>query len=161
MGFSSLRRFDVQANYAFGLAILAVPPCAASIFLALRNFDAELGQIVYGGSGVFLPIFLGGIALSLGPAALACILGVLSAQQPRNDKSGRSWFGFFVGSSITTINIVLLLAFVMLRLKQFADSKQHRWPSSPHQSPPNRRVTRHMNRPRWLRRRSRRYRVSP
>ncbi|MFQ5494890.1 MAG: hypothetical protein ACE5EX_05875 [Phycisphaerae bacterium] len=115
---SQFRRFDVQARYACWLALLSVLPAAAAVALAVRNYHPEMGQIVYGGKGLFLPAFLACLGLSVVPGVCGLLLGWSSAQQRRNDTPARSWIGFFVGSGVVTLDVVLLLAFAMLRLQQ-------------------------------------------
>ena len=115
--FASLRKFEVQARYAAVLALASLVPCMAALYLAWRNFDLMLGRIKYGGGGRFVMGFAGCVILSLAPSALALILGLNSAGQKRNERSSRSWMGFFVGGGVLTINLILLIAFYMLRLK--------------------------------------------
>ncbi len=112
----SLRRYDVQAQYAFVLAIVSVLPLSAAAIAAWQRYDPDLSQIVYGASSYFAPAFLGCILLSILCGALACLLGFSSAGQRRNDKPKRSWLGFFVGSAAVTFGLILLIAFYMLRL---------------------------------------------
>ena len=88
------------------------------MFFLLRNYNAELGQIVYRASGMFLPVFLACTFASLAPSTIGFLLGLNSAGQRRNDRSAQSWTGFFVGGTVTTINLILLLAYVMLRFPQ-------------------------------------------
>ena len=117
MASGSLRRFDVQANYAMILALVSAVPGLGAIVLAVRNYNGELGQIVYGEGGFFVPSFLGCAFVSAGAAALAAGLGLSSAGQRRNERQRRSWIGFFLGSGVLTLDIILLIAFMMLRLK--------------------------------------------
>lgn len=116
MGLGSLRRYDVQAKYAFALAMVSIVPCVAALWMSWRRFDADLGRIIYGAQGRFLLAFMGCVFLSTVPAALGFIMGWSSAGQRRNDQSGRSWIAFFVGGGVLTLNVVLLIAFYMLRL---------------------------------------------
>ena len=118
MGFSSLRRFDVQANYAVVLACVSVLPFLGALSLAWRNYRHDLGQIVYGAQGYFVVVFLGCVLLSVLPSGVGFLLGWSSAGQRRNDKPARSWLGFFIGGSVLTFNLILLIAFYMLRWKQ-------------------------------------------
>ena len=117
MGFGSLRRYDVQAKYAFALAMVSIVPSIAALWMSWRRFDVDLGRIIYGAQGRFVLAFMGCVLLSTAPAALAFVMGWSSAGQRRNDQSGRSWIAFFVGGSVLTLNVVLLVAFYMLRLK--------------------------------------------
>ncbi|UCE58364.1 MAG: hypothetical protein JSU63_13090 [Phycisphaerales bacterium] len=118
MATGRLRRYDVQATYACVLAIVSVAPFAAAVWLILRNLNRDLRQVIYSAEGLFEPVFLGCILVSIAPAAIAFLLGWSSAGQRRNDKPGRSWLGFFLGGSIVTFDVVLAIAFFMLQLKQ-------------------------------------------
>ncbi len=118
MALRHLRRYDVQANYACVLSIISVVPLLGAAALALRNYNDELGQIIYGSEGFFLPMFGGCLLLSMVPSALGLALGWSSAGQRRNDKPRRSWLGFFVGGGVMTVDLILLIAFWMLRLQQ-------------------------------------------
>lgn len=114
---AGLRKFEVQARYAAILAVLSLLPCLGAIALAYRNFDWLLGRIKYGGGGRFVMGFAGCVLLSLAPGALALVLGLNSAGQKRNERSSQSWIGFFIGGAVVTVNVILLIAFFMLRLK--------------------------------------------
>lgn len=118
MGLASLRRFDVQANYACILSIASTLPCLAAVAFVVRNYRHELGQIVFGTKGLFVPIFFACILLSIVPSVLGFLLGWSSAGQRRNDKPTRSWIGFFVGGSVLTLDLILLIAFMMLHFRQ-------------------------------------------
>ena len=117
MALGSLRRYDVQAKYGFALSMVSIVPGVAALWMGWRRFDADLGRIIYGAQGRFVSAFVGCVLLSAAPAALGFIMGWSSAGQRRNNKSGRSWIAFFVGGSVLTLNVVLLIAFYMLRLK--------------------------------------------
>lgn len=117
MTLGNLRRYDVQAKYAFALAMVSIVPGIAALWLGWRRFDADLGRIIYGSQGRFMLAFLGCVVLSTAPAALGLVMGWSSAGQRRNDQSRRSWIAFFVGGSVLTLNLVLLIAFFMLRLQ--------------------------------------------
>jgi len=115
--FGNLRRYDVQAKYAFSLAMVSILPSVGALWMGWSRFNPDIGRIVYGSQGRFLLAFAGCVALSTAPAALGFVLGWSSAGQRRNDQSNRSWIAFFVGGGVLTFNIVLLIAFFMLRLK--------------------------------------------
>ncbi len=111
-----LRRYDVQASYSCVLSLVSIVPLLGALALALRNYRHDLGQIIYGDKSLFLPVFAGCLLLSLVPGALGFLLGWSSAGQRRNDKPKRSWIGFFLGGGVLTLDLIMLIAFWMLRL---------------------------------------------
>jgi uncharacterized membrane protein len=113
-----LRRFEVQASCASWLAIVSLVPFVAALWLTGTRYHAQLGRIIYGSEGRFVPVFAATVLASLAPAALGLVLGWNSAGQRRNDRSSRSWLGFFLGGAVVSADIVLLLAFYMLRLER-------------------------------------------
>jgi len=115
--FDRLRRYEVQAACSLVLALVSAAPAAVAGFLAFRNYDEQLGRIIYGFKGYFLASFAACVVLSMAVAFLGFAMGWNSAGQPRNDRSGASWAGFFLGGTILSLNIILLLAFYMLRLR--------------------------------------------
>ncbi len=117
MSLGQLRRYDVQANYAFALSLCSIIPLAGAVVLTLRNYDGQLGRIIYGAAGYYLPVFAACLLLSMLPGALGFALGLSSAGQRRNDKPTRSWIGFFLGGTVLTFDLILAIAFLMLRLK--------------------------------------------
>lgn len=117
MVFDRLRRFDVQAGYGCVLSLVSLVPFGGAATLAFRNYDHELGQIVYGEEGLWLPAFAGCLLLSMAPSAVGMLLGWSSAGQRRNDRPARSWVGFFVGGGVFTFSLILVIAFWMLRLQ--------------------------------------------
>lgn len=115
--FERFRRFEVQAVWAIALALISLGPAVTAAWLARRNYDDQLGRIVYGSDGFFLLTFAGCVLASLAISFLGFALGWNSAGQARNHRSSASWAGFFLGGAALSANIVLLLAFFMLRLK--------------------------------------------
>ena len=115
--FERFRRYEVQAAWSIGLACISLGPMAGAAWLAWRNYDHQLGRIVFGSEGYFLLTFAGGVFVSGILAVIGFALGWNSAGQARNDRSGASWAGFFLGGSVLSANIILLLALYMLRLK--------------------------------------------
>ncbi len=117
MSLLSLRRYDVQAKYAAILAGVSTPPVLVAAYLLLRNYHADLGQIVYGAQGSFVLALSACVLLSTVPGALGFVFGWSSAGQRRNDKPVCSWIGFFLGGGVVTLNLIILIAFSMLRIK--------------------------------------------
>ena len=116
--FSKLRRYDVQAGWSIVLSILSIIPLVCALMFTWQRYDPVLGRIIYGSAGKFVPVLLVSVLASMFPSALGFVLGLSSAGQRRNDKPGRSWFGFFIGGTVLTLNLILLIAFYMLRLVQ-------------------------------------------
>ncbi len=113
-----LRRFDIQARIALVMAAGSVVPLLGGVWLTISRYHHDLGQIVYGEGSFFLPSFAVCLLLSSGPALLGLGLGLNSAGQRRNDRPMHAWVGFFLGSSVLAVNVILAGAFVMLRVSQ-------------------------------------------
>ena len=116
MEFGRLRRYDVQAKYSLVLSLASILPLVGGSALAIRNFDHDLGQIVHGTVGLFVPAFLACLGLSVLAGAMGSALGMSSAGQRRNDRPAWAWIGFFVGSTVVAANLILLIAYWTLRL---------------------------------------------
>ncbi len=114
---SHLRRFDVQAQYAAILSIASAIPGLFGLYLVFDRYNAQLRQIIYGAEGRFVVVLGACMVASALLAAVAFALGWNSAGQRRNDRQRRSWFGFFLGGAVLTMDAILMLAFMMLRLK--------------------------------------------
>jgi len=113
-----LRRFEVQARCACWLAIASLAPLIVALWQMLKRFDSQIGRIIYGAEGNFVPALAVIVLASLVPAMLGFVLGWNSAGQRRNDRSSRSWLGFFLGGAVVSADIILMLAFYMLRLER-------------------------------------------
>lgn len=115
--FANFRRYEIQAVWSIGLALASLGPAACATWLALRNYDKQIGRIIYGSDGSFVIGFAGCVVASMAVAFFGFAMGWNSAGQTRNDRSTASWAGFFVGGAILSTDIVLMLAFYMLRLR--------------------------------------------
>lgn len=111
------RRYEIQAVWSVGLALVSLGPTFVAARLALRRYDGQLGRIVYGSDGFFLLAFAGCVLASMAVAFPGFAMGWNSAGQIRNDRSAASWAGFFLGGAALSANIILLIAFYMLRLR--------------------------------------------
>lgn len=118
MDLSKLRRYDVQAGWSMALSAVSIIPLVCALMFTWQRYDPVLGRIIYGSEGKFVPVLLASVMASMLPSALGFVLGLSSAGQRRNDKPWRSWFGFFIGGTVMTVNLILLIAFFMLRLEQ-------------------------------------------
>ena len=116
MALGSLRRFDVQARYALILSLASVLPFVAAASQAVTRYNSDLGRIHYGGKGQFAMGFLLCVGVSALFGLVGCLLGWNSAGQRRNDRQSASWIGFFVGGGVVTFDLILLIAFFMIRL---------------------------------------------
>ena len=112
MARGSLRRFDVQASYGFVLGILSVVPLLAAAYLVWRNWDGTLRAIVYKTTSNYRYTLLACITAALLVAVIALLFGWSSAGQRRNPNQGRSWVGFFMGSAVASLCVILLYVFM-------------------------------------------------
>ena len=117
MARSSLRRFDVQAKWSAGLSLLAALSCLALVGLLARNWESDIHQIVFG-NPLFKIAVVGSAGLTMLLAVFGTALGYNSAGQRRNDKQRLSWTGFFLGSGVFTLAVILFAAFYLLRFQQ-------------------------------------------
>ena len=117
MSILSLRRFDIQAKWSVGVAILAVVPLGAALLGLMQRYDSDLGAIQYGRDSLFVPIFLACIATACVLALTGVILGFNSAGQRRNNEQKKSWMGFFIGTGALSLALILFVAFRMLKLQ--------------------------------------------
>jgi len=115
--FDSLRRFDVQARYAAAMALGSILPMVAAVTIVMRNYNGDLRQIVYR-QNTYVVALLACLGVSAFLGIVASILGFNSADQRVNDKPKLSWLGFFLGVGVVTLDVLILVAFVMLRLQQ-------------------------------------------
>jgi hypothetical protein len=113
---SRWRRFDVQAKWSVICALAALLPLAAGLFQTYRRIDWSIMKIRYGMHSSFMFALFACIALAGLLSAAGLALGINSAGQRRNEKQRQSWLGFFLGAAGLSGTIVLLAAFLMLRM---------------------------------------------
>ncbi len=116
MAFASLRRYDVQAGWSVICSSLAVIGLIATASLLARNWDSELRMIVFG-NAMFQIAVLIGVAGTIGLAIIGAGLGINSAGQRRNERQRRSWVGFFLGTIVLSLEIIVFFAFWVLKSK--------------------------------------------
>lgn len=114
---NQFRRLEVQAVWAFALGLLSLGPAMAAAVLAVRNYNDQLGRIVYGSQGRFVLLFAACVIASGALAFPGFVLGWSSAGHSRNERSAASWAGFFLGGAALSANVVLLVALYMLKLR--------------------------------------------
>ncbi len=117
MGMPSLRKFDVQARFGLTASIAAIVPCLAGFAALFRNYNHELRAIPYGKEGMFQIIILGCVLAAGGLSVVGLGLGFNSAGQRRNKDSGKSWIGFFIGTGVLSLTIIMFYAFWKLRFQ--------------------------------------------
>ena len=116
MASKSLRRFDVQAKVSLIISVLAGVGFVALVVLFARNYNSELGAIIYRSGSVFAPLFLVGTAATILLSTVGLVLGFNSAGQRRNDMQGRSWAGFFLGTAFLAGAIICFALFWLLKM---------------------------------------------
>ncbi len=118
MTWNHFRTSEAKASLALVMSTASAIPCAIATMLAYRNYDSALGQIIYGSSGRFVPALAGSVLLSLALGATAFALAWSSVLHPRNQRLVRAWIGFFLGGTILTLDLILMIAFYMIRMEQ-------------------------------------------
>ena len=117
MGLPSFRRYDVQAKYSLIISMMGAVPLAAAAYVGWTKYDPNLQAIQYGSKGLFKVGFLlcvaAAVALGLGGLGL----GFNSAGQRRNKAQAASWMGFFLGSAVLSLSIIVFAAFALLGLE--------------------------------------------
>ncbi|NOX58953.1 MAG: hypothetical protein GXP29_08870 [Planctomycetes bacterium] len=117
MAKGSLRRYDVQAKYAFLISLCAVGGVAALTVLIFRNFKQDEMSVVYSRNGLFGPIVVITTALTCLLAATGAAIGLNSAGQKRNELNRRSWMAFFIGTGALSVTLILFVAFLQYGMK--------------------------------------------
>ncbi len=117
MGLPSFRRYDVQAKYSLMISLTGVIPLAAAAYVSWTKYDPSLRAIQYGSTGLFKVGFLVCIAASAALSLGGLGLGFSSAGQRRNNAQAASWLGFFLGSAVLSLSIIVFAAFASLGLE--------------------------------------------
>lgn len=117
MALPSLRRFDVQARFALYASAASVVPWLAAALGSLSRYDNQLRAIQFGETGMFRAAFLACIGLAGALSCTGILLGFSSAGQRRNKEQGKSWAGFFVGTVVLSLTLILFFAFRILKFE--------------------------------------------
>jgi hypothetical protein len=108
----------VQAKLSLAASLIAAIGLAGMIFLILRNYQAELGAIVFAKKSIYGMAFLGACAATMLLSVIGLALGISSAGQRRNEFQRRSWTGFFLGTAVLAGAIISFVMFWSLQLPQ-------------------------------------------
>ncbi len=111
MALPSFRKFDVQARFGLLASCAAFVPLAVGAVFSFGKYSHQLRAISYGEAGMFKPALLVCIALAGGLSVIGLALGFNSAGQRRNKNSGESWAGFFLGTAVLSLTIILFVTF--------------------------------------------------
>jgi hypothetical protein len=112
----SLRRYDTQAKWSLWISLLSVVTLIMLAGLEARNFNTQLKVITYGKQSPYQMAVLGCVAVTMLLSAVGLLLGINSAGQRRNDLQRRSWAGFFIGTGVLSLAIILFVAFWTMKL---------------------------------------------
>ncbi|MCP4251186.1 MAG: hypothetical protein GY778_29470 [bacterium] len=113
---SSIRRYDVQAKWSVWLSILAGLSCLGRVAMFARNWNWEIRQVIFR-HPLWMPLYLSSTGVTLVLSVFGVALGFNSAGQRRNELQRRSWVGFFMGSGVFTLAVILFAAFWLLRME--------------------------------------------
>ncbi|MFQ5491812.1 MAG: hypothetical protein ACE5GE_13920 [Phycisphaerae bacterium] len=116
MAKSSIRRFDVQAKWSLAFSVASGLCCLALMALLARNWRGDIQQILYRAEGKYQPVIVLVAGLTMLLSTVGLVFGFNSAGQRRNEKQMLSWLGFFGGTAVLALAVVLFAAFVLLRL---------------------------------------------
>lgn len=114
---ASIRRFDVQARYSLWASLAAILPLVVSALASLSRYDTQLHAIKFGSTGLFKPAFFACLLVTGLLSVLGIGLGFNSAGQRRNNEQKKSWLGFFIGTGVLSLAIILFFAYWTLRLQ--------------------------------------------
>jgi FtsH-binding integral membrane protein len=112
----SFRRYDVQAKWSVILSTASVAVLLAVLGLLLRNYHSQIGRIMFG-NPLYQMVVMGGMAVTMLLSGVGLMLGLSSAGQRRNERQKQSWTGFFLGTAVLSLTIIMLAAFWILRMQ--------------------------------------------
>jgi hypothetical protein len=116
MAVSAQGKFEKQARLSLILAVVAGLAATGVIVLFMRNFDQEVGRIVFGRGGSFILGVVGGLGAAMIASAAGFFLGLNSAGQKRNTASKLSWTSFFLNATMIALTLSLAVVFYLLRM---------------------------------------------
>jgi hypothetical protein len=111
----AFKSYEDQAKLSVGLAILGGLAALGVLILMCRNFDAASFYVTYNRKSLWLPLLAGGLLVGLGAGTVGFLVGLNSAGQRRNKRSGLSWQGFFLNALVLTVVLAAAIFFVFTR----------------------------------------------
>lgn len=108
--------FETQARWSVVLAVLGGLASMAALGLIAYQYRAAERITPFSTSGMWVWAFLAAVGAALACSAGGFALGLNSAGQKRNTRSGASWMGFFLSAGAATIALCVALFFWMTRL---------------------------------------------
>lgn len=111
-----LSAYETQARLSVILAVIGAVFTAATAFAVFQKFDPGVMAVVYAGDSLRFPIIMAGTALAMSASGIGFFIGLNSAGQKRNTKSGLSWVGFFINAVLLTITVCVFIFFYFVRM---------------------------------------------
>jgi amino acid transporter len=112
----SLRRYDTQAKWSLWISLLSAVMLIMLAGLEARNFKPDLKVIVFGKHSPYQWVVLGTVAVTILLSTVGLLLGINSAGQRRNELQKHSWAGFFIGTGVLSLALILFVAFWEMKL---------------------------------------------
>lgn len=107
--------FEQQARLSVILAAVGAVSWAGTVGLLLRNFTPQTFWVTYNPKSLYLPVLGLTLLVSLAASAAGFFIGLHSAGQRRNTRSGLSWLGFFLSAGLLTLSLCAALFFYFAR----------------------------------------------
>lgn len=112
----SLRRYDTQAKWSLWISLLSLVTVIVLAGLEVRNFNSQLKVIAFAKQSPYQMAVLGCVAITVLLSTAGLLLGISSAGQRRNELQRRSWAGFFIGTGVLSLALILFVAFWEMKL---------------------------------------------
>lgn len=109
--------YEKQGKLSVALGVLAAVSALAVAGLLARNYNREVGQIIYGAGGSYILLIAAGLGVALIAAGAGFFLGFNSAGQKRNTQSRLSWMAFFLNAAVIALVMALAVVFFLMRFE--------------------------------------------
>jgi len=107
--------FEQQARLSVILAAVGAVSWLGMVGLLLRNFTPQTFWVTYNPKSLYLPVLGLTLLVSLAASTAGFFIGLHSAGQRRNTRSGLSWLGFFLSAGMLTLTLCAALFFYFAR----------------------------------------------